>query len=49
MRKYFSGQMVSDIRNVITSSEGFKTASASASNESNIKVEQKLKYTVTDQ
>jgi hypothetical protein len=59
MCEYFSGQMVSDIRNIITSPESFKTSSASASNNSNIKAEkliefcgndpeyQKLKNTVT--
>jgi hypothetical protein len=58
MRKYFSGQIVSDIRNIITSSESFKTSSAS--NDNNFKAEksiercgnnpeyQKLKSTVTD-
>ena len=60
MRKYFSGQVVSDIRNIITSSESFKTSSVSASNDNNIKTEkgiercgndpeyQKLENTMTD-
>jgi hypothetical protein len=39
MRKYFSGQMVSDIRNIITSSESFKTSSVSASSDNNFKAE----------
>jgi len=58
MWKYFPGQTVSDIRNIITSSESFKTSSAS--NNSSIEAEksivrrgtdpeyQKLKNTVTD-
>jgi len=42
MRKYFSGQMVSDIRNIITSSESFKTLSISASSDNNFKAEKSI-------
>ena len=34
--------MVSDIRNIITSSESFKTSSTSASNNSNIEAEKSI-------
>jgi hypothetical protein len=42
MRKHFSGQMVFDIVNIITSSESFETSSASASNNRNVMAEKSI-------